>query len=185
MIWLFLKNKTDLFTARRKMLHFDPEPCLSRRLRRLRNLDYTTADVAWGETPRMGEIDITEIHKPDNTYDCVLGLHVLHQVPDDRRGMCEICRVLKPGGWAILNSRMDLRLQKTNEAFVAGSPQQRRRQFGGEDQLRIYGRDFSERLVEAGFEVDGVSYLEELGEEAVEKYFLKTNPLIYIARKPL
>ena len=146
-------------------------------------LDYTMADlIVTDDTPGLEQLDVTAINKPDNTYDCILCLHVLHQVPDDRKAMREILRVLKPGGWAILNYRMDLGLETTNEACT--TPEERRKQFGAEDQLRIYGRDFAQRIAGQGFEVEVVPYLEQIGPEAAEKYSLQTNPNIYVARKP-
>jgi len=184
LLWLFLKQKTELFTAPNKLLHFAAEPCFSTRLSRLKNLDYTTADIAGGDTPGMEKLDVTAIDKADNTFDCILCLHVLHQVLDDRLGMREILRVLKPGGWAILNSRMDLGLETTNDTFVHAEPEVRREHLGAADQLRIYGRDFGQRIAQQGFEVQEVPFLDEIGSQAAEKYYLKTTPVIYLARKP-
>ena len=38
----------------------------------------------------------------DNTFDAAMCNHVMEHVNDDIKAMSEIHRVLKPGGWAIL-----------------------------------------------------------------------------------
>ena len=46
--------------------------------------------------------DITNLPLPDNSYDVVFASHVLEHVPDDRKAVSEIHRILRPGGIAIL-----------------------------------------------------------------------------------
>ena len=45
LLWLYLKEKTDFFTAPHKLLHFAPEQAFYRRFRNQKNLDYTTTDL--------------------------------------------------------------------------------------------------------------------------------------------
>ncbi|MDE0471248.1 MAG: SAM-dependent methyltransferase, partial [Ekhidna sp.] len=45
LIWLYLKEKTDFFSAKKKMLHIAPELCFIERFESLKGLDYITADI--------------------------------------------------------------------------------------------------------------------------------------------
>lgn len=46
--------------------------------------------------------DAQEIPFPDNTFDCVCSMGVLHHVPNTQKALDEIYRVLKPGGRLIV-----------------------------------------------------------------------------------
>lgn len=74
------------------------------------NLDYVSADI---ESPlAMVKMDIMEIPCKDDLFDVILCYHVLEHVADDRRAMGELLRVLKPGGWAILQVPIDRTREK-------------------------------------------------------------------------
>jgi SAM-dependent methyltransferase len=184
LLWLYLRERTDFFSARLKVLHFSPEGCFTERFRRLRNLDYTTADIAGGYTAWMETLDLTAIAKPDNTYDVVLCIHVLQAVEDDARAMREVFRVLKPGGWALLNSRYDPDAEKTRPNPALPPPEVRAAATQKDFAYRIYGRDFSEQLQAAGFEVEIVPFRDSLPPRLIARYFLKTSGDVVIARKP-
>lgn len=52
---------------------------------------------------RMGQVslargDVTAIEAPDESYDAVVDFGIIHHVPDWRRALSEIFRVLRPGG---------------------------------------------------------------------------------------
>jgi len=97
-------------------------------------------------------MDITDIHCADNYFDLILCNHVLEHIPDDRKAMRELCRVLKPGGKAILQVPLSILLKETYEDFSVTDPAERIRLFGQRDHCRIYGQDYENRLKESGFE---------------------------------
>lgn len=101
LIWLFLKNDTNMFFDKMKVLHFAPESCFFNRFSKLTNLCYVPADCD-PSSSLVRKIDITNIPSDDNFYDSIICCHVLEHVPDDRRAMSEMFRVLKQGGWAIM-----------------------------------------------------------------------------------
>lgn len=146
--WLFLQNHSDLFHGRGKqMLHVSPEPCFEPRLKRLLGDGYLTADLF---NPRvMVQMDITDIQYPDQTFDVIYCSHVLEHVPDDQKAMREFYRVLKQGGWAIL--LVPITRETTFEDPSVTDPKERLRLFGQEDHVRHYGRDYADRLRQAGF----------------------------------
>ena len=78
LLWLYLKEKTDFFTAPLKVLHFAPEQPFLKRFRALKNLDYTTADL---DSPIADlHLDVTAIDQPNDTYDVVICNHVLESL---------------------------------------------------------------------------------------------------------
>jgi hypothetical protein len=60
--------------------------------------------------------------------------------------MHELYRVLKPGGWGILQVPVSLSLDKTYEDFSVTTPSEREEAFGQSDHVRIYAIDYLERL---------------------------------------
>ena len=94
LLWLYLKNETDFFSAEKKVLHFAPEQCFLKRFRTLKNLDYTTTDLL---SPIADvKADICNLPFKDDSYDVIFCNHVLEHIPDDTKAMQELYRVLKP-----------------------------------------------------------------------------------------
>ena len=152
LLHLFIKSQTTLYSGRFKVLHMAPEPVLSKELRKNKKLDYLTADI--NPEHVMEQMDLTHIQKPDNTFDTVIANHVLEHIPDDRKAMTEILRVLKPGGMALLQVPLSKIMESTFEDFTVVEPAKREAVFGQSDHVRIYGQDYPERLRKAGFKVE-------------------------------
>lgn len=182
LIWLYLKERTRLFSDAMDFLHIAPELCFIHRFEKLNNLNYVTADL---ESPLARvKMDIHQMPFEEGTFDAVMCNHVLEHVKDDLRAMKEIRRVLKPGGWAILQVPfMGKNLDKTYEDPAVQTPADRQKVYGQRDHVRIYGRDYSERLREAGFHVKKDAFAKELPEELVRKYALPRNEIIYFCKK--
>jgi len=151
MIWLYLQQRTNLFSAQLKMLHVAPEFIFQRRFKAMKNLDYLSSDLR--PTEAMVQMDITDIHLPDDTFDAIYCSHVFEHIPDDRKAMRELCRVLKPGGWAVLQVPLDHNMEKTHEGTDDMTGIDREKHFGHHDHQRLYGLDYKDRLEEAGFQV--------------------------------
>lgn len=111
LIRVYLKNRLDVAHCSGKVLHVAPEGHLKAMLQAQTNLDYLTADLR--PDRGMVKMDITDITFPANTFDAIVCSHVLEHVNDDHRAMAELFRVLKPGGWAILQVPMSLTLERT------------------------------------------------------------------------
>lgn len=123
----------------------------------------------------MVKMDITNINLPDNQFDCVLCWHVLEHIPDDEKAIRELFRILKPLGWAILQSPVDDNIDKTFEHPNVVSP---------EGHVRTYGRDYVKRLERAGFIVKCDDFVKELGNDIVRKYGLAKDEIQYLCNKP-
>ena len=181
LLWLFLRDRTNFFTARLRVLHFAPERCLRQAFAELPNLDYVTADLMREKVTLA--IDITAIPPSAGTFDAILCSHVLEHVTDDRQGMRELCRVLNPGGWAVIMVPLERNRPTTLEDPSIVSPTERERVFGQHDHVRLYGQDVQQRLESAGFSV-AVHRAKDLGMEAVRKHALSSNDQIYYCTKP-
>jgi len=181
LIWLFMKNRTNLFANHLRFLHIAPEPVFQQRFKSMSNLDYIGADI---NSPLADvKMDITDIQYEDDFFDAILCSHVLDYVADDRKAMHELYRVLRPGGWAILQSLVDRNREMTFEDNSIVAPKKRKEVFGQSDLFRIYGRDYAERIRKAGFELTIVDYAQELGPDLCAKYGLIPDDIIYYCTK--
>jgi len=165
LLYPFLRDKMHFFYAKFRVLHFAAEACLAREIRKHGNIAYFPADLGASLIPGLSEppelvMSVTHIGFRDGVFDVVLCNHVLEHVRDDRRAMRELHRVLKPGGYAILQVPIDAAAE-TKEDPTLG-PEERAHLYGFADHLRLYGADYRERLAEAGFEVEVSRYVEEL-----------------------
>jgi SAM-dependent methyltransferase len=180
LMWLYLKNKTNFFTAPLRVLHIAPEYCFIDKFSKLKNLDYITADL---ESPlAQVKMDIHKMPFKENEFDVVFCNHVMEHVDDDIQSMREIVRVLKPGGWAIIQSPLEDR-DVTFEDKSLKTPKERERVFGQDDHVRAYGRDYGKRLESAGFKVKIDGYNQELDEEIRKRYALPEYEDIYVCYK--
>lgn len=181
-LWLYVSRHTNLFDGRPKtMLHVAPEACLEPRFRQRLGEGYLTADL---RDPRaMIRMDVTDIGFPDDAFDVICCSHVLEHVPDDRRALAELRRVLRPHGWAIL--LVPVGPGPTIEDPSIVEPERRRKLFGQEDHVRQYGPDFVDRLREAGFTVE-IATVPDLVEadEAVRMGLTPACGDIYHCTKP-
>jgi len=97
--------------------------------------------------------------------------------------MKELYRVMKPGGWGIFQVPQDLKREHTFEDDTITDKKERARIFGQYDHVRIYGRDYFERLRSAGFKVEEVDYTAKLSPEEIERYRLAKGEIIPLVRK--
>lgn len=181
LLWLYLKNETDFFTAPHKVLHFAPEQAFYKRFRAMKNLDYTTTDL---NSPLADvKADICNLPFDDNEFDFILCNHVLEHIPDDTKAMQELYRILKPEGCGILQIPQDLSRSTTFEDDSITNKKERAKIFGQYDHVRIYGRDYFDKLRSIGFVVDEVEYSAQFTEEEIDRYRLAKVEIIPVVRK--
>jgi len=139
---------------------------------------YITADI---ESPLAKvKMDIHEIPFEENHFDVVLCNHVLEHVKDDIKAMSEIKRILKPGGWAILQVPFfspvpDL----TFEDNSITDPRERERIFGQDDHVRMFGKDYSKRIQRSGLKAEENDFASSIS----ERYGLQKAEVLYLAVK--
>ena len=181
LLWLYLKNETDFFSSNLKVLHFAPEQAFYKRFRKLKNLDYTTTDL---NSPLADvKADICNLPFTNNAFDVILCNHVLEHIQDDTKAMQELYRVMKPEGWGIFQIPQDLNKEKTFEDDSITDKKERAKIFGQYDHVRIYGRDYFDKLRSIGFKVDEVDYTSTFTELEIDKYRLAKGEIIPVVYK--
>lgn len=181
LLWLYLKNETDFFTSKKKVLHMAPEQCFLPIFKKMKNLKYTTADLY---SPIVDiKANLLDLPFKNNSFDVVFCNHVLEHIEDDTKAMSELYRVLKPGGMGIFQVPQDLSLEKTYEDPSVVTPEERKQYFGQYDHVRIYGKDYFNRLRKAGFTVNKIDYSTKLSPELIDRYRLTKSEILPVCFK--
>lgn len=213
LLWLYLQNETDFFqsipkfrdvsdstvtnskriklrkdaeTSRNfgtalKVLHFAPEQEFYKRFKKQTNIEYTTTDLL---SPLADiKADICNLPFEDNTYDIIFCNHVLEHIPDDTKAMQELYRVLKPGGMGIFQIPQDLSRATTFSDDTIIDQKERAKIFGQYDHVRVYGRDYFDKLRSIGFKVIEEDYTHKISADLVEKYCLAKGEIIPVCFK--
>jgi SAM-dependent methyltransferase len=178
LIWTYLKEKTTFFSQKLKVLHIAPEPCFMKRFEKIHGDGYVTADI---ESPLAKvKMDIHQMPFGENEFDVVLCNHVLEHVTNDIQAMSEIRRVLKPGGWSILQVPFFSPVPEvTFEDNSITDRRERERKFGQDDHVRKYGKDYPLRIERSGLK----AVLDDFAQSQPDKYGLQKGEIIYRAEK--
>tara|TARA_B110000444_G_C18826106_1_gene590425 strand:- start:1463 stop:2230 length:768 start_codon:yes stop_codon:yes gene_type:complete len=182
LFWIYLKNETDFFSAtKKKVLHFAPEQAFYNQFKKIKKIDYTTTDLV---SPLADvKADICNLPFKDNEFDYIFCNHVLEHIPDDNKAMSELFRVLAPNGIGIFQIPQDLSREFTFEDDSVTNPKERAIIFGQYDHVRVYGRDYFDKLREIGFNVAAIDYTKKLTKKEIDKYRLAQGELIPVCRK--
>ncbi len=170
LVWLYFTKKTNLFDEKpKKVLHIAPEYCFEKKLRKRIGVGYLTADIKG--TKVMVKMDITNINYPDESFDVIYCSHVLEHIEDDINAIRELHRILKRNGWAVL--MVPIKGDKTFEDPSINYPDERLKVFGQKDHVRIYGKDFAERLKRGGFKVKEIAPSDFLTTDEISKMAIR------------
>ncbi|MGB0890718.1 MAG: class I SAM-dependent methyltransferase [Flavobacteriaceae bacterium] len=183
LMWLFLNDETDFFSSKKtlKVLHIAPEQCFLKIFRNQKNLNYITSDL---ESPIADvKADICDLPFDDNSFDVVFCNHVLEHIPDDTKAMQELYRVMKKGGFGIFQIPQDLSRNITFEDNSITDKKQRAEIFGQYDHVRVYGRDYFDKLRSIGFKVDEIDYTKKIAPEKLERFALMKGEILPVCYK--
>jgi len=190
LLWLYLKEKTDLFkhNAQIRILHFAPEKNFYDIFSENCDIEYIPCDLFpekynFEKKNQIKKVDITNIPFDDNYFDFILCNHVLEHISNDRLAMSELFRVMKKGGWGIFQVPIDYDREVTYEDFNLTTDEERLKAFGNADHVRWYGRDYISRLENAGFSVFEEDYIKVYSSNELFKYGLISSELIYNCKK--
>ena len=183
LMWLFLKNETSFFTSSKKIktLHIAPEQCFLKIFKKQKNLDYITSDL---ESPIADvKADICNLPFKDDSFDVVFCNHVLEHIPDDKKAMQELFRVLKKGGFGVFQIPQDMSRENTFEDASITDKEERTKIFGQYDHVRVYGRDYFNKLRSVGFKVEEVDYTQRITPKELDRFCLMKNEILPVCYK--
>ena len=183
LLWLYLQNESKFFFSEKKLkvLHIAPEQCFLDIFRKQKNLDYTTSDL---ESPIADvKADICNLPFEDNSFDVVFCNHVLEHIPNDTKAMQELYRVMKNGAFGIFQIPQDLSREITFEDDTITDPKERAKIFGQYDHVRVYGRDYFNKLRSIGFHVDEIDFTKKIAPEKLERFALMKGEILPVCFK--
>jgi len=189
LLWLYLHERTDIFDGgHKRLLHFAPQRFLYNHFFKLPGIEYFPCDNEPDKYEKnyQGQLfkaDIGNLPFENNFFDVIICSHILEHVNDDIKAISELKRVLKNEGWCIVQVPIDLSRKNTWEDFSITKPEERVKAFGQEDHVRIYGKDFKERLMNAGFHVNEDHFAETFSVDEVVKYGIDRDEMIYSCTK--
>ncbi len=190
-LWLYLERVLDIGRRPMRILHVAPEPGISRRIL-ASGADYVAGDI--DPMPGFRRIDVTDIAFPDGSFDLVICSHVLEHVPDDRRAIREIDRVLRADGTALivvpvkdgptiefLASDGDPgHAPRSDPAAEGADGPAAHRRVGDHGHVRQVGTDYVDRLRDANLEVEVVDYATTLSSAERDRFAIEPGEPIFV-----
>ena len=137
LLWAALMKLPDFSAEKilrnKSILHFAPEVLLGKQFKKLTH-QYKTADF-FTEGYHYDNIDYNLDMSnmkviADHSIDCLVALDVLEHIPDHKKAMREIYRVLKKDGVCILTVPQKDSLDVTEEDLSLNDPKEREKRFG-------------------------------------------------------
>ena len=167
---------------RHRFIDFAPAPQLGKFIRSFPMLDYRSADLLIeGVDDRVDIMDMPLYESSSVTS--FLCSHVLEHVPDDRKALRELFRILKPGGIGIIMVPINLLLRETYEDPTIVTPAERWKHFGQDDHLRIYAKsDFIGKMQSAGFTVHQLD-ISVFGTDTFNRHGIHRRSVLYVVGK--
>ena len=128
--------------------------------------------------------DITDMNGyTDGQFDFFICSHVLEHIPDDRKALQELFRVLKPSGTGIAMVPINLGIERTLEDPSITDIAGRWKYFGQDDHVRMYAKkEFISRLESAGFKTTLLD-VDYFGAEAFKKAGIYPSTVLYVVTK--
>ncbi len=150
-----LQNK--LSVDEKRILHFSPEKHLYQYISTRASV--ATVDIMPGFYQSIDknilQEDATNLGFASESFDMIIANHIMEHIPEDTKAMCEMQRVLKTGGVAILQVPYSEKLNKTIEEPFINNPDRQEELYGQRDHVRIYAlKDYVARLEGSGFTVN-------------------------------
>ncbi len=140
------------------VLHFAPEYHLSKKIESLSPNLYVKADL-FPSDDSIQQMDATSIPYEEATFDFLIFNHILEHIPDYKKALAGLYRVLKPNGVAIMQTPFSKLLQRNFEDEGINTDELRLLYYGQEDHVRIFSeRDLLQGFTDTGFRLNIVPH---------------------------
>ena len=178
---LFLKDYLRQNKAIR-LLDIAPAQGLNTFIKSFSNVQYRSMDLMMDNVD--DHLDITDMNiYADEQFDCFICSHVLEHIPDDRKAMRELYRIVKKGGCGIAMVPINLDLQETVENPGYTEAALKWKYFFQDDHVRMYAKkDFITRLTAAGFTVEQLG-MDHFTKEVFERNAIYPTSVLYVVTK--
>jgi SAM-dependent methyltransferase len=179
-------DKLDLWNKVRgnSVLHFAPEYHLSKKISEQQPAQYVMGDL-FPAKDGIRKIDATSIDYPDATFDAVIANHILEHIPDYLKAMSEFFRVLKPGGFAILQTPFSKVLMKNFEDEGISTSDMRLFFYAQRDHVRVFGeRSLRQSLEQTGFLLQIAKHSEYFSDDEAFRYGVNCKEDLIMVKKP-
>jgi SAM-dependent methyltransferase len=164
--------------AGKEILHFAPEQGLKAYVKSRQPRKYVTCDFM--DAGADLKINIESIDIADHFFDVIICSHVLEHV-NDNLAIPELWRITRPGGMVVVMVPLIEGWNKTFEdSTKVQSEADRILYFNQHDHVRMFGRDFRDRLSAPGFQLEEFTAVEPY----VARHGLLRGEKVFLARKP-
>lgn len=184
LLWMYFENRTNLYHAKLKLLHISPETVFFHRFKKMPNLEYHPADIYPHLYPKgTTYLDILNHEIPDESFDVIICNHVFQYIEEDKKAMSSVFKMLKKGGWGIMQVPIDTTRKVTYEDNTITDPLEREKVFGLKEHVRYYSYDYADKLREAGFTVQVDDYTAAFSDQENFKYGFWKGDAVYYCTK--
>ena len=166
-LWFYLTNEVLGKKNKNKFLYFSPEKAMLKRLEK-QAIDLDVRELNYFKT--LGDEQGASLK--GGVYDVIIFSHLIQYVKDDMQAFSELRRLLRPGGFVILQTIINPKMDRTYEHIETPEDQDRLKNFFEPGVESIYGANFHKHLVKAGFSVEVIDYADQLGNAAKTYYSL-------------
>jgi SAM-dependent methyltransferase len=134
------------------ILHFAPETHLKERIEQIATGKYICGDLNPKNSSEV-KLDATNIEFEDASFDCIIANHILEHIPSYKLALSEFHRVLKPNGFALLQTPYSRLLTKNFEDAGINTPKLMKYFHGQNDHVRTFSEThLLGDLKDAGFD---------------------------------
>ena len=152
-LWLYIEKFCLLGAKEIKLLHFAPERCYFEAINANSSIDYYPVDINPNFANIRDVVDITNIPYNDGKFDIIICNHVIEHIPDEKKALAELKRVLSSNGTAFISAPVAWHMDVTSENLDF-TPEERLKHYGMAEHVRLYGKDYLDRLRAGGFNVE-------------------------------
>jgi len=182
LIAYYLQQKIKTADKNFSVLEIAPSTALRNYFFINRKVSYRTTDLFMDNVDDHLDIQNMNLYK-DGSYDLIICSHVLEHIPDDRKALKELYRILKDNGECLLLVPIPLGNYKYDEDLEDITTEQREMRFGQDDHLRLYTKPvFEKRILDAGFTLKTFKG-SEFNPQDLKKFGIADSSVLYIGIK--